>query len=198
MPVKTGMSTYPFGRPCSECGTDFFFIDWCLVCRYTDAWGLSPEWILFWGVHLVILAWALEFEGNRYKRIRQLVKTLRPKMPGFHKFRSDYRLRAWLLLIQTLVDILIQIYCVDWISNKDTPIWTARWIFTIVFFMYTAHMRVFLSRPSFYCQDPAKGQQSISADSANGPFYLYRDNGWKRYPALEALVQSLDVKPKSQ
>lgn len=196
MPVKSGMSTYLLGRPCSECGTESGFIDWCRICRGAATWCSSPDWIVLWVTHFVALAWALEFERNRYKRIQSLVKALRPKMPGFHKFRSDHRSRVVGLLVQALLAIITQAYWIDWLAREDTPIWTTRWLFTGLFLIGNAHPRIFLRQTSFYCQDPAKVQQSISADSADGPFYLYREDDWKRYPTLEALIETL--KPKSQ
>lgn len=195
MPVKSGMSTYAFGRPCSECGTESGFIDWCRICRGAATWCSSPDWILLWVTQFVALAWALEFEFYRMQKTRQLVKTLRPKMPGFRKFQADYRPRLAVLLVQALLAILTQTHWIDWIAREDTPIWTTRWIFTFLFLMANAHPRIFFGQPRFYCQDPAKVQQSISADSAEGPLYLYRD-GWERFPTVEALIETL--KPKSQ
>lgn len=191
------MSTYLFGRPCSECGTESGFIDWCRICRGAATRSSSPDWILLWVTQFVALAWALQFEWERYWRIRQLVKELRPKMPRFHKFQSDHRPRALALLVQALLAILTQTHLIDWIAREDTPIWTTRWIFTFLFLVANAHPRIFFGQPRFYCQDPAKVQQTISADSADGPLYLYRD-GWERFPTVEALIQDLAVKPKSQ
>lgn len=197
MPKKTEMSTYLFGRLCEDCGTDPSLIGQlvCLICRAFAFLGLSVDWFMLWSVQFIALAQALEFEGHRYERIRKLVKALRPKMPGFHKFQADHRPRVLVLLIQALVAILIQVYYVDWIAEEDTPIWPLRWIFAFMFGISSTFFRFFVGQPRFYCQDPAKVQQSISADSADGPFYLYRD-GWKCYPIVEALVQ--DLKPKSQ
>lgn len=192
--MKSGMSTYAFGRPCSECGTESGFIDWCRICRYADAWGLSPDWILLFLAYFVIFAWALKFERLRLDWIKQLVAALRPKMPGFHKFRIVYRRRMWLLLAQVLLATLTQA-CINWIEKPEIPIWALRWVGVFWALVLALHVQVFFSQPFFYCQDPAKVQQSIVAASADGPFYLYQGD-WTRYPTLEALIETL--KPKSQ
>ncbi len=193
------MSTYAFGLPCSECGTHSgFFFDWCRVCRYTDSLGLTPDWLLLWLAHLAIFVWALEFELKRYGRIKQLVEQLRPKMPGFHKFRSDHRPRVAVILATALLEIFVQTHYLAWALASDDPTWVLRWLCVLVFFMVIANLRVFFGQPRFYCQDPAKVQQSISCDSAKGPFYLYRNNDWRPYSTLEALIQTLPAtKPKS-
>lgn len=193
------MSTYPFGRPCSDCGTDTLSFFWCWICRVTPTtWGLTPDWLVLWLAHLAIFRWALEFELKRYGRIKQLVKQLRPKMPGFHKFRSDHRPRVAVLLATTLIEILLQTHYVDWAVAPDAPIWAFRWLYVFLFFSCAFTLRVFFGQTSFDCQDPAKVQQSISCDSAKGPFYLYRNNDWRPYPTVEALIQTLPAtKPKS-
>lgn len=193
------MSTYAFGRPCSDCGTDTLSFLWCWLCRVTPtAWGLTPDWLLLWLAHLAIFGWALEFELKRYGRIKQLVKQLRPKMPGFHKFQADCRPRVSVILAMTLIEILLQTRYLTWALAPDDPTWVLHWLHVLVFFMAIVNLRVFFGQPRFYCQDPAKVQQSISCDSAKGPFYVYQNNDWRPYPTVEALIQSLPaIKPKS-